>query len=63
VVEFKILYNSIMPKFSNGKVTSNVLFYDRGVAPSQKLFAWYAGQNFSVIKQITKFNNLNGIRN
>lgn len=52
-----------MPKFSNGKVTSSVLFYDRGVAPSQKLFAWYAGQNFSVIKQITKFNNLNGIRN
>ena len=40
-----------MPKFSNG------------VDPSQKLFAWYAGQNFSVIKQLAKYNKLNGIRN
>ena len=52
-----------MPKFSNGKVTSSVIFYNRGVEPSQKLFAWYAGQNFSVIKQLAKYNKLNGIRN
>ena len=52
-----------MPKFSNGKITSNVIFYDRGVEPSQKLFAWYAAQNFSVIKQIAKFNKYSGIRN
>jgi hypothetical protein len=52
-----------MPKFSNGKITSSVLFYNRGVDPSQKLFAWYAGQNFSVIKQLAKYNKLNGIRN
>ena len=52
-----------MPKFSNGKITSNVIFYNRGVEPSQKLFAWYAGQNVSVIKQLAKYNKLNGIRN
>jgi hypothetical protein len=51
-----------MPKFSNGKITSSVIFYDRGVPPSEKLFAWYAGQNFSVIKQIAKFNKLAGNR-
>jgi len=52
-----------MPKFSNGKITSNIIFYNRGVPPSDKLFAWYAGQNFSVIKQLAKFNKYSGIRN
>ena len=51
-----------MPKFSNGKITSSVIFYNRGVDPSQKLFAVYAGQNFSVIKQISKFNKLTGTK-
>ena len=49
-----------MPKFSNGKITSNVIFYNRGVPPSDQLFAWYADQNFSVIKQLAKFNKYNG---
>lgn len=51
-----------MPKFSNGKITSSVIFYNRGVPPSEKLFAWYAGQNFSVIKQIAKFNKIAGAK-
>jgi len=49
-----------MPKLSNGKITSSVIFYDRGVLPSQKFFAWYASQNFSVIKQIARFEKQTG---
>jgi hypothetical protein len=49
-----------MPKLSNGKITSSVIFYDRGVLPSQKFFAWYASQNFSAIKQIARFQKQTG---
>lgn len=45
-----------MPKFSNGKITSNVIFYNRGVPNDAKQFAYLAGQNFSVIKQIYIYN-------
>ena len=48
-----------MPKFSNGKITSNVILYDRGVPPSQRYFAWYASQNFSTIKQIARYYKAN----
>jgi hypothetical protein len=52
-----------MPKFSNGKITSSVIFYNRGVPPSDIFFARYASQNFSAIKQISRFNKSIGIRN
>jgi hypothetical protein len=48
-----------MPKFSNGKVTSSVIFYNRGVPPSQQNFALIAGMNYSMIKQIARFNKQN----
>ena len=48
-----------MPKFSNGKITSSVIFYNRGVLPSQKYFAWFASQNFSAVKQIYRYNKAN----
>jgi hypothetical protein len=58
-VEIKILSNIIMPKFHSGKITTNVLFYDRGVPPSQQYFAWAASQNYSMLKQISRFYKAN----
>lgn len=49
-----------MPKFNNGKITSSVIFYDRGVTPNQKFFGLVASMNFSMIKQIARFNKQNG---
>jgi hypothetical protein len=49
-----------MPKFQNGKITSSVIFYNRGVPNSEKYFAWLASQNFSAVKQIYRFNKLAG---
>lgn len=49
-----------MPKLSNGKITSSVIFYDRGVAPSQRFFAWVASQNFSAVKQIARYEKQTG---
>ena len=48
-----------MPLFSNGKVTSNVIFYNRGVPPRQQNFAWIAGMNYSMVKQINRYNKQN----
>jgi len=45
-----------MPKFSNGKITSSVIFYNRGVPNNDKNFAWVAGQNYSLVKQIYTYN-------
>jgi hypothetical protein len=49
-----------MPKFSNGKITSSVIFYNRGVPQDAKYFAWLASQNFSTIKQIARYYKLAG---
>ena len=42
--------------FNNGKITSNVIFYSRGVPNSNKTFAFIAGQNFNFLKVINNFN-------
>jgi len=49
-----------MPKFSNGKVTSNVILYNRGVPADSKYFTWLASQNFAMIKQIYAYNKMLG---
>ena len=49
-----------MPKFSNGKITSNVILYNRGVPPSETNFAYIASLNFSMVKQIARFNKQSG---
>jgi hypothetical protein len=49
-----------MPQFNNGKITSSAIFYDRGVTPNQKFFGIVVGMNFSMIKQISRFNKQNG---
>lgn len=45
-----------MPKLSTGKITSSVIFYNRGVPNNSKYFAWIASQNFSTVKQIYRYN-------
>ena len=45
-----------MPIFSNGKITSNVIFYNRGVRNNDTQFAALAGQNFSLIKTIYRYH-------
>ena len=50
-----------MPKFSNGKITSSALFYNRGVPNDAKYFAWIASQNFSAVKQIARYNKLSNV--
>ena len=47
-----------MPIFSNGKITSNVIFYNRGIKNDVKNFAWLASQNFSTIKTIYRYNKI-----
>jgi hypothetical protein len=49
-----------MPKFNNGKITSSVIFYNRGVTQNQKNFGTVAAMNFSMIKQIARFNKQSG---
>ena len=57
---FFILSNYNMPKFNNGKITSSVIFYDRGVPPHDKNFGFYASLNYSMLRQIVRFNKQNG---
>ena len=45
-----------MPRFSNGKITSSVIFYNRGVPNDAKNFAYLASQNYSLVKQIYTHN-------
>lgn len=49
-----------MPKFSNGKITSSVIFYNRGVPNSAKDFGRLASLNYSMLKQLTIYNRNNG---
>lgn len=45
-----------MPKFSNGKITSSVIFYNRGVPNSAKDFGRLTTVNYSVLKQLIIYN-------
>jgi hypothetical protein len=50
----------IMPKFNNGKITSSVIFYNRGVPPRSKNFGTLASLNYSVLKQLAIYNKQQG---
>lgn len=52
-----------MPKFSNGKITSNVIFYNRGIPRTDKTFGTYASVNYEILKQTQIYNRKNGIKN
>jgi hypothetical protein len=49
-----------MPIFSNGKVTSSVIFYDRGVPNSLKFFGKLTTVNYAMLRQIARNNVKNG---
>ena len=45
-----------MPKFSNGKITSSVIFYDRGVPETLKSFGKLTTINYQMLRQIARNN-------
>lgn len=49
-----------MPKFNNGKVTSSVIFYNRGVPNSFKPFGKLTTINYEMLKQIARNNIKDG---
>ena len=48
-----------MRPFTNNKGTSSVIFYNRGVPKSDKMFAYLATQNYSAMKQLAIYNKNN----
>lgn len=49
-----------MPKFNNGRITSSVIFYDRGVPNSAKDFGRLTNVNYSMLKQLIIYNRNTG---
>ena len=45
-----------MPKFSNGKITSRAIFYDRGVPNSISSFGMLTTINYQMLRQIVRDN-------
>ncbi len=45
-----------MPNFSNGKITSSVIFYNRGVPNSLKSFGKLTTINYQMLRQIARSN-------
>ena len=48
-----------MPAFTKNKVTTTAIFYNRGVPKSDKMFAYLATQNYTVMKQLAIYNRNN----
>lgn len=44
-----------MPKFSNGKITSNAILYSRGVPPNARRFAYVASLNYGMLRQVARY--------
>ena len=49
-----------MPNFSNGKVTSSVIFYNRGVPNYFASFGKFTTINYGMLRQIVRNNVQNG---
>jgi hypothetical protein len=49
-----------MPKFSNGKITTSSILYNRGVPPSDQRFVYIASMNYSMLKQNIIYNRRQG---
>jgi len=49
-----------MPKFNNGKITSSVIFYNRGVPNSDKSFGRLTTVNYQMLRQVARNNVQNG---
>jgi hypothetical protein len=52
-----------MPKFCNGKITSSVIFYNRGIPNSAKNFGKFTTVNYSMLKQLMIYNKNSGNSN
>jgi hypothetical protein len=49
-----------MPKFNNGKITSSVIFYNRGVPNTAKNFGKLTTINYEMLRIIARNNIKNG---
>ena len=49
-----------MPKFSNGKVTTSSILYNRGVPPNDRRFVYVASMNYGMLKQNIIYNRRQG---
>lgn len=45
-----------MSKFNNGKITSSVIFYNRGIPNSFNSFGKWATINYSMLRQVARNN-------
>ena len=45
-----------MPKFNNGKITSSVIFYNRGVPNAESNFGRLTTINYAMIRQMARHN-------
>lgn len=45
-----------MPGFNTGKITSSVIFYDRGVPNRAKNFGLLASLNYEILKPLAIYN-------
>ena len=51
-----------MPNFRNGKITTNAIFYNRGVPPRDVNFGAYVLVNYEMLRQVSRFVKNNGVR-
>ena len=49
-----------MPKFSNGKITTSSILYNRGVPSSDQRFVYVASMNYGMLKQSIIYNRRQG---
>lgn len=49
-----------MPNFSNGKVTSSVIFYNRGVPNTFSSFGRLTTVNYEMLRRVARNNIKNG---
>ena len=50
-----------MPKFSNGRITTNVIFYNRGVPETATNFGTYVSINYEMLKHLSVYNRRGGL--
>lgn len=56
----KIFIIIIMVKFSNGKITTSSILYNRGVPSNMKNFVYLASLNYGMLKLVSIYNRKQG---
>jgi hypothetical protein len=49
-----------MPSFNSGRITTNAIFYNRGVPNRVRNFGAIVSTNFEVLKSVYRFNKKTG---